>query len=464
MNLGGITLDPELVKAIKEMGYSEFTSIQLKTIPEIQKGHDIIGQSKTGSGKTAAFGLPILEKVVRGKGVQALILTPTRELCVQVAQSMRDLGKYKHVGIAEVYGGVGYGQQVQGLKTSEIAVGTPGRVLDHIGQRTLHLSSVKFFVLDETDRMADMGFINDVERIMSHLPGHRQTLLFSATITRDVDRIAEKHMRKPSLIQSEAFVETNLLEQVYYDVSGGEKFSVLVHLLKQNAAGLSLVFCRTRSEVDVVAKNLSKNGVNALAIHGGLTQGRRLRALESLHKSSIDILVATDVAARGLDIKGVNFIYNYDVPQSQEDYIHRIGRTARAGANGKAITLLAPSDHYLFRDILRNTSIAIKGEQTPEAEHVVLHRQFKPRRMQGGRPFGGHGRGQRGTGYGAGRSHSGFGAGHGHSGFGGGRGHAGPGRSHRPAGHGGSGGHMGHSRAGPHRKPGHGFHPRGRSE
>lgn len=412
MNLGGLHLEESLVKAIKEMGYTEFTGIQLKTIPEIQKGKDIIGQSKTGSGKTAAFGLPILEKIVHGKGIQALVLTPTRELCVQVANSMRDFAKHKHTNVVEVYGGVSINPQIQALRSADVVVGTPGRILDHSRQRTVDFSKVRFFVIDETDRMADMGFIYDVEKIIRLLPANRQTLLFSATITNDVDNIARNHMKSPVSIKSETFVEKALLAQEYYDVAQPEKFSVLVHLLKQNNVGLSLVFCRTRSEVDLVARNLKMNKLNALAIHGGLTQGKRLRALESLQTKDIDILVATDVAARGLDIKGVNFIYNYDVPESQEDYIHRMGRTARAGASGKAITLLGPADHMRFRIILRNSSIQIKNIPTPEVEHIIFHRHlrhdrnesqsstsFHSRRPSGGRGFSG-GRGRGGFGHG----------------------------------------------------------------
>jgi len=382
MKLEGLTLDERLVKAITEMGYTDFTPIQLGCIPHIQKGKDVLGQSSTGSGKTAAFGLPILEKITAGAGVQALILTPTRELCVQVADSLSTFAKYTKAKVAAVYGGVGIGPQVYEIRKADIVVGTPGRILDHMRSKTIFFDKVKFFVLDETDRMCDMGFYDDVESIIKAVPKQRQTLLFSATYTKDVDKIISSHMNSPVSVKGEAQVDPSHLDQSYYDVAPAEKFSVLVHLLKKNTVGLSMVFCRTRREVDVVAKNLKKNGIDAMAIHGGLTQGRRLKALDMLKQEHIDTLVATDVAARGLDIKGVTFVYNYDVPPTPEEYIHRIGRTARAGKNGHAISLLAPADHYNFRSIILDSSIKIRNEPTPTVEMVPMQRRFEPE--QGG--------------------------------------------------------------------------------
>ncbi len=403
MKLDGITLHPGLVKAIKELGYTEFTPIQVSAIPEVQKGRDVIGQSSTGSGKTAAFGLPILEKLEKGRGIQALILTPTRELCVQVADSLASFAKYTGLKVCAVYGGVAINPQKQALQFSEVVVGTPGRILDHMGQRTIKLGSVKFFVLDETDRMCDMGFYDDVEKIIQGVPKQRQTLLFSATYTRDVDRLVGQYLNSPVSVKAEQYVDPSLLTQIYYDVSPAEKLGVLVHLLRQNTVGLSLVFCSTRREADVVAKNLYKNGLHAMAIHGGLTQARRLKALESLKKEHIDILVATDVAARGLDIKGVSYVYNYDVPKTSDEYIHRIGRTARAGEEGKAITLLVPHDHMNFKSVLRNSSLNIKNEPTPQAEIIQMQRRM-------GRDYEGGGRGgPRGHGMHAGHGGGGFG-------------------------------------------------------
>lgn len=395
MKIDGIPLDPALLRAVKELGYTEFTEIQEGCIPELQKGKDVIGQSSTGSGKTAAFGLPILEKVQRGKGIQALILTPTRELCVQVADSLASFAKYKGTKVCAVYGGVGMNPQKDALRHSEVVVATPGRLLDHMRSGNVRLDKVRFFVLDETDRMCDMGFYEDVEKIINSVPKDRQTMLFSATYTKDVDKLVAMHMKAPVTITGEKYVDPSLLEQVYYDVSQEEKFSVLVHLLQKNSNGLSLVFCGTRRQVDVVERNLEKNGLDAMAIHGGLTQNRRMSALNSLRKQHIDILVATDVAARGLDIQGVKYIYNYDVPKTPQEYIHRIGRTARAGKEGLAITILSPRDHMNFRSVLRDSSLNIRNEQTPEAEPIAFQRHS----------HAGHETRQHGHSHGAGTGH-----------------------------------------------------------
>ncbi|HIH10509.1 MAG TPA: DEAD/DEAH box helicase [Candidatus Diapherotrites archaeon] len=388
MKFEEIGLREEFLRAVKELGFEELTPIQEKCLPLIREGKDVIGQSATGSGKTAAFGLPILEKISPGSGIQALILTPTRELCVQVADSLADFSKHTKTKITRVYGGVSINPQRDELRSADIVVGTPGRILDHMRSRTIKLDRVKFFVLDETDRMCDMGFYDDVESITRAVPKERQTLLFSATITRDVDRLVGRYLNSPLTIKTESYVDASLLEQVYYDVSVTEKFGVLVHLLKENSTGLSLIFCGTRREADVVAKNLRKLGLDAMAIHGGLTQSRRMHALDSLKKEHIDILVATDVAARGLDITGVNFVYNWDVPKTPEEYIHRIGRTARAGKEGKAITLLSPRDHLNFREVLRNSSLNIRNEQTPPAEQIAIQRHFgrDSEHSRGGRP------------------------------------------------------------------------------
>ncbi len=430
MNTETIKIDARLLKVIEEMGYEEYTPIQLGCIPEIQAGKDVIGQSSTGSGKTAAFGLPIIEKVHPNAGIQALILTPTRELCVQVADSLATFAKYTSLKVAAVYGGVGINPQKDDLRRVEIVVGTPGRILDHMRQGSVNFSKVKFFVLDETDRMCDMGFYEDVEIIVKAMPKQRQTLLFSATYTRDVDKIIAGHMNSPVKVQGEARVDPSLLDQVYYDIAPSKKFATLVYLLKQNLTGLSMVFCRTRSEVDVVARNLKQHDVHAMPIHGGLTQARRLKALEMLRREHVDVLVATDVAARGLDVKGVSYIYNYDVPPTPDEYIHRIGRTARAGKNGRAITLLVPADHYNFRSVLLDSSLKVRRESAPEVEAITLQRQ--PRFARGeGSGFGARG-------FGAGRG--GFGNRGGGSrfhtsgrGFGG---HAGSSHSHSASPHG----------------------------
>lgn len=411
MDFKGFSLRKELVRAVGELGFEEATPIQEQCIPEILKGKDVIGQSSTGSGKTAAFGLPILEKIVPRTGIQALILTPTRELCVQVSDSMKSFAKYIDAKVVSVYGGVNIEPQRKAIQTADIVVGTPGRILDHLRSGSISFNDVKFFVLDETDRMCDMGFYDDVEKIISRVPKKRQNLLFSATMTRDVDKLVHAHLHSPVTIKSSVYVDPSLLTQWYYEVSDSDKFGLLAHFLRGHSKGLSLVFCGTRREVDVVVRNLELCGIEAMAIHGGMPQNRRMRSLEALKAKHINVLVATDVAARGLDIPGVTHVYNYDVPKSPEEHIHRIGRTARAGAEGLAITLLSPRDHYNMRSVMRNSSLNLKAGERPVFEHIEMQRRVGGKRFGGrGAQHPGHGhagqrRGLRGSGPRAGAHH-----------------------------------------------------------
>ncbi|HIJ98161.1 TPA: DEAD/DEAH box helicase [archaeon] len=379
-----LNLSHNVLRAVKELGFSELTPIQQKCIPFIQQGKDVVGQSSTGSGKTAAFGLPILEKVQTGVRTQVLVLTPTRELCVQVAAMLRSFAKHLHVRVADVFGGVSINPQIEAVRKAEIVVGTPGRILDHMERRTISFENTKFLVLDEADRMFDMGFIEDVERIISHVPKKRQTLLFSATINHDVHKIVQKHLQLPVNVKVQIHVDKSKLQQAYYNVNHFEKFSLLVHLLKNKTSGLALVFCATRRAVDQVTKNLQAHGIKAMAIHGGLTQQRRLVALDALKHEHIQILVATDVAARGLDIKNVSHVYNYDVPKSAEEYVHRIGRTARAGELGDAVTLVAEKDYENFGRVLHDSNIEIKRETPVIFEQVPFSRGYEPRGGRGG--------------------------------------------------------------------------------
>mgnify|MGYP001560225991 CR=1 FL=1 len=382
MKLEELKLNQNLVKSIKEMGYEEPTEIQEKCIPLILEGKDIFGQSKTGSGKTAAFGLPILERIKPGAGIQALILTPTRELCVQVTEALNNFGKYLNIKSVSVYGGVGIEPQIMAIKKAEIIVGTPGRVQDHLDRKTVSFQSIKFLVLDEADRMFDMGFVDAVERILTHTQKDKQTLLFSATISKNVNHILKKHLRNPVIIKSPEHVDPTKLRQTYYNVKYYEKFSLLVHLLKKETSGLELVFCSTRREVDLLARNLRKQGIRVMGIHGGLTQNRRQQALDQLKRENINVLVATDVAARGLDIPNIMQVYNYDVPKTSEEYIHRIGRTARAGEKGEAITLLIEKDYSNFDSVLSNKKIQIKKEEVPRFEKVYFERNVERRPRQ----------------------------------------------------------------------------------
>ncbi len=382
MRFEELKIKEDLMKGIKHAGFTDLTLIQEKTVKPALEGTDVVGQSKTGSGKTAAFAIPILEKI-DGRGVQAIVLTPTRELCVQVTDVFQQLGKHMNIRTTSVYGGVSLDNQVHEIKKSQVVIGTPGRVLDHLTRQTLNLRGIKFFVLDEVDRMSDMGFIEDVERILSATNKEKQTLLFSATLTPDVLDLVEKHLKKPITIRTDSYVEKHFLKQVYYDIMPKDKFSLLVHLLKKDVEGLKLIFCATRREVDILTTNLKRQGIKVMAIHGGLTQPRRLKALEQLREEKINVLVATDVAARGLDIKNVVTVYNYDVPKTSQEYIHRIGRTARASQSGKAITLLTHFDHENFSRVLQDSSLEITSEQKPNFERIAFQRQAQQRRQTG---------------------------------------------------------------------------------
>ncbi len=411
MKFEELTKDHEILKVIHELNFEEPTEIQEKAIPLIQKGFDVIGESATGSGKTLAFAVPIIEKLARGEGVQSLILVPTRELCEQVSKEIKKFSKYKHLIIATVYGGVSYNPQTEALEKAEIVVGTPGRVLDHIQKGTFETHRIKILVIDETDRMFDMGFIHDVTEIIRNVPTRRQTLLFSATINPDVEHIGKKYMKEPKMVSAVDLVDPSLLKQYYYEVSSGNKFSLLVHLLRNDKSGLVMVFCNTRRTVDFLSTNLRKQGVEALPIHGGLTQSRRNQVMELFHGRQIHVLVATDVAARGLDIKNVSHVYNYDLPKTEDEYIHRIGRTARAGKEGKAVSIVSDRDYENFYRIKRDERINMEKLETPEIERVPfrVHDDQQDRRRYSGeshynrsRP-GGQGRGR----FSGGRAHGG---------------------------------------------------------
>ena len=388
MKFNDIRFKPQIQKNLKAMGFDELMDVQEKTILPILEGKDIVGQAETGSGKTLAFALPIIEKIHPGAGIQALVLTPTRELAMQISDVFRDIGKDLKINVTTVYGGVSIDMQIKMLRTTDIVVGTPGRMLDHIERRTIDFGKVRFLVLDETDRMFDMGFIEDVEKIINCVPQKRQTLLFSATMYGILDHIIQKHLKNPLKVRTQTHVHKTKLRQVFYDIyNQNEKFSLLVHLLKHSTSGLALVFVATRRETDVVTKNLQKNGLNAMTIHGGMTQSAREKSLDALKNEKTDILVATDVAARGLDIKNVTHVYNYDVPKTSKEYIHRIGRTARAGEKGKAVTLLVKRDHDNFRRVSQDDQLDIVKEEMPEFDKIYFDRFIEEKRRRfGSRP------------------------------------------------------------------------------
>ena len=377
-----------ILRAIGDERFEKPSEIQEKTIPLVLEGKDVIAGSATGSGKTLVFGSGIIQHCERGNGIQALILTPTRELANQITKALRKFSKYKPLEVLAVYGGISINPQIDRLRTADVVVGTPGRILDHLERRTIALNRVKILVLDEADRMFDMGFIDDVQKIISRCPRKRQTMLFSATVSEVIDHLTHRHMNHPIKISVEALVDPSKLRQVYYDVPDNLKFSLLVHLLKNEKAGLVMVFCNTRKTTDFVANNLKRNGIQAQAIHGGFSQGKRDRTMNQFHSKNVYVLVCTDVAARGLDIKGVSHVYNYDTTKESKAYIHRIGRTARAGKEGKAINIISSRDHDNFSRVLRDNSVEVLKEETPHIEKINIRWREQRGFGRGGQGFG----------------------------------------------------------------------------
>ena len=363
-----------ILKSLEEQKFEKPSEIQEKAIPIILKDKDVIAGSATGSGKTLAFGSGIIQNAKKGEGIQALILTPTRELAEQVATALKKFSKYNPLNITAIYGGVSISPQMDDLRKADIVVGTPGRILDHLERRTLNLKKVNTLVLDEADRMLDMGFIEDVERIISQCSKERQTLLFSATISNDITYLAKRYMKNPTKVSVESNVDPKKLKQIYYDTPDNMKFSLLVHLIKNETSGLVMVFCNTQRNTDFVAKNLKSNKIDALAIHGGFTQAKRNRTLEQFHSKNTHVLVCTDVAARGLDIPHVSHVYNYDSPKESKQYIHRIGRTARAGKEGIAINIISSRDHENFSRVLSEQDVNVEKVEMPRVERVMIKR------------------------------------------------------------------------------------------
>ncbi|MFH1710983.1 MAG: DEAD/DEAH box helicase [Nanoarchaeota archaeon] len=380
-------ISEEIIKSIEEHKFTEPSEIQTKALPLVLEGKDVIGGSATGSGKTLVFAAAIIQNIVSGKGVQALILEPTRELAEQVSKAIQHFSKHKHLKVISIYGGVSIGPQFKALETADVVIGTPGRLLDHLTRDTLKSDNIKILVLDEADRMLDMGFIDDVEKIIRCIPKKRQTLLFSATIDGNISYLSRKYMINPVEIEAEQYVDASKLHQVFYEVEQHLKFSLLAHLLKQEQTKLVLVFCNTRRNADFVAKNLHFAGIDSIAIHGGFSQEKRTRTMSHFSSQKTFVLVCTDIAARGLDIKGISHVYNYDIPKDAKDYVHRVGRTARAGKEGQAISLLSQRDFESFRKILRNSDIELKQEQTPKFGRVQIRWFEKPKERGFGKGF-----------------------------------------------------------------------------
>jgi len=377
MNFEDFNLSKETMKSVSEIGFEEPTPIQVSTIPLIFSGHDIVGQAQTGTGKTAAFGIPIVEKCQKGRNPFAIILEPTRELAVQVAQEIHKIGKYKKISVLPVYGGTSIDRQIKTLQRGvNVVVGTPGRVIDHLNRRTISLADAKIVVLDEADEMLDMGFIEDMETILKVTPAERQTLLFSATIPQQIMHIARRYMRNPEKIRvNTKDVIIPEIKQIFYEVREADKVNALSRLLDVEDPQLAIVFCHTKRDVDDVSMKLSQMGYNAGALHGDYTQARRDEVMGKFKTGMLDILVATDVAARGLDIKDVTHVINYSIPQNPDSYVHRIGRTGRAGKSGIAITLVTPREYNHLRLIEKTARTIIDRKKLPSQTDVIKARE-----------------------------------------------------------------------------------------
>ncbi len=358
-----LPLTREVLRSIEELGYESLFPIQAQAITPLLEGKDVIGQAQTGTGKTAAFGLPMVQRLnPQVKGVQGLILVPTRELAVQVADNMAKFGKYAKIRVLAVYGGESINKQVHALSGSiQIVVGTPGRLIDLMERRVLNLSSVKIVVLDEADRMLDMGFMEDVEYILSRTPRDRQTSLFSATIDSSVMRVCNKYMKNPEkILVSKDEIAVTSMKQYYTVVNQGGKFETLCTILHGKDVEKAIIFCRTRRDTSRVSEQMYRKGFRVQALHAGFTQAQRDRAISDFRSGRLSLLVATDVAARGLDIEGITHIINYDVPNDPPVYFHRIGRTARKGTEGTAITLVSYGEMSNFHDIKALTKTKIE--------------------------------------------------------------------------------------------------------
>ncbi|AIQ73609.1 MULTISPECIES: DEAD/DEAH box helicase [Paenibacillus] len=379
-------LEPKVLQAITELGFEEATPIQEQSIPLALTGSDLIGQAQTGTGKTAAFGIPLISKINReDEKILALIMAPTRELAIQVSEEIGKLSRFKGLRSLAIYGGQDIGRQIRGLKKKpQIIIGTPGRLLDHINRKTIRLDDVQTVVLDEADEMLDMGFMEDIQTILKLVPVERQTMLFSATMPPNIQRLAQQFLNNPqhvSVIPKQ--ISAPLIDQAYVEVPERQKFEALSRLIDMESPELAIVFGRTKRRVDELAEALQKRGYSADGLHGDLSQNQRDAVMRKFRDGSIDVLVATDVAARGLDVSGVTHVINFDLPQDPESYVHRIGRTGRAGKEGTAWSFVTPREidhlhliervtrHRITRKPLPTMAEAIEGKQRVTAERLL---------------------------------------------------------------------------------------------
>jgi len=365
----------DIIKAIQKKGFEEPTPIQEKIIPFILNGEgDLIGQAQTGTGKTAAFGIPIIENITEHtKHTQVLILVPTRELAIQVSEEINSFKGNKNLQIIPVYGGQSIEQQLMKLKKGvDIVVGTPGRLIDHLRRKSLDLRAVRYVVLDEADEMLNMGFIDDIKSILSSTNQDRTTFLFSATMPKEIMQVAQKYMQDyEKIVISEKLTTVDLTDQIYFEVNASEKFEALCRIIDIEDDFYGLVFCRTKIDVDKIASHLANRGYDTEALHGDISQSQREHILNKFREKKINILVATDVAARGIDIQNLTHVINYAIPQDPESYVHRIGRTGRAGKEGTAITFITPEEYRKLMFIKKAARTDIRKEKLPKIKHVI---------------------------------------------------------------------------------------------
>ena len=395
MDFKELKVRDDIIASLLKQNISQPTQIQELTIPSILQGKDIVAQSKTGSGKTLAYIIPIVQNMKNERGVKALVIAPTRELCSQIAEEITKIST-RRLFVQTAYGGVSIEPQIRNMPHTDILVGAPGRILDLMNRRVLNFDRLQFLVLDEGDRMFDMGFINDIDRIIRATPKHKQTLLFSATVPNEIKHLIERYMNSPQYVKVSEHVEAHLLKQYYYYVPHRLKMTVMINLLKNEESELSLVFCSTKRGANLLTKVIRANGINVEPLHGNISQSKRDSTTKRFKHGEIKVLVATDVAARGLDIDKISHVYNFDVPNPMLVYTHRIGRTARIGKTGAAISLVSERDSQSFGDIYE----AFKGkitelQLTPELKAptiAVIHEERRPHRSfnrsgRGGRPF-----------------------------------------------------------------------------
>ncbi|MEA3429943.1 MAG: DEAD/DEAH box helicase [Nanoarchaeota archaeon] len=372
-------LSDNVIEVLKKKGFTKPTTIQVKVIPLLLEGEkDVVGQSQTGTGKTASFALPILERIKeRSKTVQAIILTPTRELALQVSQEIDSLKGNKNIRILSVYGGASIGPQRQKLKDGvDIVVGTPGRVMDLQRRRSLKLDDIKYAVLDEADEMLNMGFVEDIETILQHTPKDKKMLLFSATMPKPILKIAKRYMHEYEFIEVEkAHVVTKNVEQIYYDINPKDRVEALKRIIDNNLDFHGIVFCKTKAEVDVLSNQLVKMSYGVAGLHGDIAQNQREKILQQFRKKHVNVLVATDVAARGIDVNDLTHVINYSLPQSPQLYVHRIGRTGRAGKKGIAITFVIPSEKRKLVFVERTNNCKLIKQKLPSAKDIIKHKE-----------------------------------------------------------------------------------------